>query len=422
MKSKTFKTVTTQPALKAAWRKIYANGKSSRSSRTRDEVDEFALDIDKEIRRLQRQLRSDKYVFQPAVGKKIPKANPGDFRPLVIAPIETRIIQRSVLDFLLDSPSLAPYATTPYSFGGVRKRDDADLAAVPAAIQAALDAKSEGLDFVKCADIEAFFTRIRKSTVKNIVSGALPDHDFLALFDECLRVELSNLSELGAGADRFPREDLGVAQGSSLSPLMGNILLYDFDRKMNEGNCRCIRYIDDILILGPSQKEVSKRFRSAEKYLDGLGMKFGKDKSSNAVQNFSNGFVFLGIEMVNGLIRPDGQSVGKFKEKIHSIVVKSSKNMLGSDESYDVKSALIPTMLRMSGTINGWGKHYRFCNDTNTFTNLDAFVDNEVRKLIGTYTNATSKGIVSRRKLLGVISLGDMPLDPFHWPKVKPVE
>ncbi|RVU38743.1 RNA-dependent DNA polymerase [Hwanghaeella grinnelliae] len=418
MKSKAFKSVTTQAALMAAWRQVYANGKSSRSSRTSDEVDEYALKIDKEIRRLQRQLRSDKYVFQPAVGKKIPKRNPGDFRPLVIAPIETRIIQRSVLDYLLANANLKPYASTPYSFGGVKKRDDESLAAVPAAIRAALDAKAEGMEFVRCADIQSFFTRIRKSTVKKIVSDAVPDPDFLALFDECIKVELSNLSELGVGANRFPREDLGVAQGSSLSPLMGNILLYDFDRTMNEGACRCIRYIDDILILGPSEKEVSRTFRYAKKYLDGLGMDFSKEKSSFGVQNFKDGFVFLGIEMINGLIRPDGQSVGKFKEKIHSIVSDSSKQMLGSEEKFKPEFALVPTMLRISGTVHGWGKHYRFCNDSNIFVNLDTHVDNEVRKLIGAYTDARSRAVISGRRLLGVSSLRDLPTEPFQWPKV----
>lgn len=417
MKSKAFKSVTKQNALRAAWRKVYENGVSSRSNRTKEEVKEFSKDIDKKIHRLQRELNSGKYVFEKSIGKKIPKKNPGDFRPLVIAPIETRIIQRSVLDYLLGSSKIKPYAESPYSFGGVRKRDDGSLAAVPAAIQSALAAKECGLDFVRCADISSFFTRIKKASVRKIISDALPDNDFLELFDECIKVELQNLSELGTGADRFPREDLGVAQGSSLSPLMGNILLRDFDQKMNEGNCRCIRYIDDILILGPTEKEVTERFKMSKTILNGHGMSFSKEKSSFGVQNFTDGFVFLGIEMINGLIRPDGQSIGRFKEKIHNIASEAAKQMLGPEEKFKADFALVPTLERISGTVRGWGKHYRFCNDKKIVQRLDAYVDNEVRKLIGLYSDARYKGHIPGRKLLGVNSLEDIKPEPFLWPK-----
>ena len=81
----------------------------------------------------------------------------------------------------------------------------------------------------------------------------------MALFRQAIHVELSNLAALREHADRFPTEDIGVAQGSALSPLLGNIILADFDQRMNDGECRCLRYIDDFIVLGPSSAAVMAR-------------------------------------------------------------------------------------------------------------------------------------------------------------------
>ncbi len=420
MKSKIFREITKQSALKDAWAKVYENGISSRSYETQKEIKSFQPESDRHIRSIQRRLRNDSYQFQPSIGKKIPKKTKGDFRPLVIAPIETRIIQRAVLDYILDEPKLKDYIETPHSFGGVRKSNHDDPSPVAAAIRTALEAKANNLAYVRCADISSFFTRIRKSSVRSIISSTVPDSDFLKLFDECISVELSNLEKLGSDANRFPRGDLGVAQGSSLSPMLGNILLHRFDEEMNQSGCRCIRYIDDILILGPSEKAVSARFKHATSLLKSMGMEFSKSKSSFGVQNFDSGFSFLGIELISGLIRPDGQSIGNFKQKMKSIVDDAILNMTSPGKTFDRRKSLIPTLERISGTVNGWGKHYRFCNDEKTFENIDHFVDTEIRRLLGAYTRARSKGSISARHLLGVVSLGEMERLPLKWPTKSP--
>ena len=63
------------------------------------------------------------------------------------------------------------------------------------------------------------------------------------------------MQELQGYVHDFQSGDIGVAQGNSLSPLLGNLLLKDFDSAMNSlPNIRCIRFIDDFIILGPNKK------------------------------------------------------------------------------------------------------------------------------------------------------------------------
>ena len=61
MKSRLFRLTTEQKALRTAWRKVYANGIASRAVETQEEVKAFASDTDRSIRRIQKDLRADRF-------------------------------------------------------------------------------------------------------------------------------------------------------------------------------------------------------------------------------------------------------------------------------------------------------------------------------------------------------------------------
>ena len=171
--------------------------------------------------------------------------------------------------------------------------------------------------------IRAFFTRISKLAVRDIVSNAVRDDEFMLLFDAAIKVELANLADLRDKAKLFPIEDIGVAQGNSLSPLLGNILLRDFDKVMNEGDCRCIRYIDDFIILAPTKKAAATRIKKAIKILSDLGMELSPEKSSQEPCSIQASFEFLGIEFSNGLIRPSPKSHQRLISQVNAALQSS---------------------------------------------------------------------------------------------------
>ena len=130
-----------------------------------------------------------------------------------------------------------------------------------------LDAIGDGCRYVIRSDIAKFFTCIPKSKVTQIVSSAVQDQEFVGLFEQAIAVELENMAQLRERAKAFPIEDIGVAQGNSLSPLLGNLFLYDFDQEFNKRpGVRCIRYIDDFIILAPSQEIAEITFVEAQQY------------------------------------------------------------------------------------------------------------------------------------------------------------
>lgn len=410
-------------SLERAWRVIRENARTSKSEDIRKEVEEFGENAWKNLRSLTSRLAKGTFAFPPAKGVPIPKRSTdgrktGKFRPIVISDVESRIVQRSILDVLLAVEGLKPYTENRHSFGGIRKGEEG-LGAVPAAIDAVLACIGAGAKFVAVADIASFFTRISKDAVTQIVRGATDD-EFTAFFREAINVELSNMAELKEKVEKFPTHDIGVAQGNSLSPLLGNIILHDFDRQMNEGDCRCLRYIDDFIILAPTEKATNARLRRAIKILEDLGMSLSPDKSSGGAKSIVGSFEFLGIELSNGLIRPSRSAqerlIAKVKGELDGSVANFRK--LNSGQMVEKSRSLIGTLKRVDGIVQGWGKHYRFCNDEQCFANLDDEIAKLMKEYLGAYASIRrSYDVHGGRLLFGLEQLAFIDRKPFIWPK-----
>jgi len=408
--------------LKAAWRAIYKNGRSSKSDITQEEVEAFSSDAEKKLKNISNQLKNGTYKFQKAKGIRLTPEGKKEFRPIVIAKIEDRIVQRAVHDVLIKNPKIMKFVNNPHSFGGIRKKkkqkpEDESLSAVPAAIQAILSEIKKGSLFIIRSDISKFFTRIQKSEVTAIVKNAVQDEEFVDLFARAIKVELENMSQLREDVNRFPIEDLGVAQGNCLSPLLGNLILNDFDTKMNKGECRCLRYIDDFIILAADQEYAEKKFQEAQSILADLGMSLSIPKSRKAAIKTEK-FDFLGIEFDNGFIRPSPEACGKILTSIAKALEESARAFLGykSAKTFYEDLSLIKTITKISGMLRGWGKHYYFCNDGKVFKRVDLEVDKKLRKYLGVYTSKKDQADdAGRRKLLGVTILSEIGSTPFSW-------
>ncbi len=170
MKSKLTLQVRRGATLRGAWLAIRRNSRTSKSEDTKKEVAAFEAKSDTNLKRLSAELRKGTFVFPPAKGVKI-KKDDSNFLPLVVAKVEARIVQRAIHDVLITVPEIERFVRTPYSFGGIKKRDD-EISAVPAATQAVLEAIGNGAKFMIKSDITGFFMKIPKSSVIGIVSKA----------------------------------------------------------------------------------------------------------------------------------------------------------------------------------------------------------------------------------------------------------
>ena len=270
------KKVSHKSRLLNAWSKVYSNGITSSSYETRKGVEEFSKEVNRNLGHIETQLKKGTFRFLNSRGVAISREGK-DPRPLVISPIQNRIVQRSILEILQSDKKLKTYFEVPTSFGGLKKKSVSDAIAF---IHEKM--KSGAVYFVR-SDIKSFFTNIPKELVISLIRDNLSvkDDDFIKLLREAVTVELENLDKLTEVKDLFPLHEEGVAQGSCLSPLFGNIFLREFDEKTNSEDVFCVRFIDDFVILGSSEKAVKAKYKAGVKYLEKYNLELYDPFNSN---------------------------------------------------------------------------------------------------------------------------------------------
>jgi RNA-directed DNA polymerase len=209
MKKKNKKTLSDKLAfqsnLRKAWKQIYSNGSQSSSKQTKTEVEEYKKDEERNLRRLSDSLREGNFSFKQARGVLITDKK----RPIVLADVESRIVQRALLDLLQSQETVQQFLNVATSFGAIKNKG------VPLAISAAKYAIADGATWYLKSDIKSFFTRIKRQHVLDILSQGINDPKFIAILDSATNLEISNIETIPKDKrDYFDFEKVGTPQGA----------------------------------------------------------------------------------------------------------------------------------------------------------------------------------------------------------------
>lgn len=260
---------TTWRALHWAWRRVRAN----KGGAGADGVDlaQFEARLTGELGALQAMLRGGRY--RPRGLLRVPRAKPdGGVRWLRIPAVRDRVIQTActvALDRVLEPQMSAA------SFAYRRGRS------VEAAAGRVTELGLQGWTWGVRFDIEAYFDRI-------------PHRPLLASLEPAVHTD--TLAVINSWLLGFGRE-IGVAQGSPISPLLANWYLTSFDFELNRGRTRLIRYADDILILSRSAIQAERARTRAETVLMSLGLRANPAKTQ--ISPIAKGIDFLGLRFTN---------------------------------------------------------------------------------------------------------------------------
>jgi RNA-directed DNA polymerase len=408
-----YNKVSRLPALRKAWSVVRANGLQSTSEDTRHSVEVFAQEADKNLKRIAKQLKAGSFSFPLARGIPIPKKGKATIRPIVITPVESRIVQRALLDVIVGSiKEIKPILSAGFNFGGVED------GGVPKAISAAYRASQEHKYYIR-TDIQAFFDNVPREKAVSIVSHYSNDPQFDGLLTKATNIELDNLSKLGRHKAAFPLAENGVAQGSCLSPLLCNLLLHEFDVKLNSHDTTCVRYIDDFIIFAPNRKKAFQALKIAKRHLKSLNLDaYDPTISSEKAEcgETAIGFDFLGCSIKPDGIRPGRKAKQSLLEKVRftltNIILsqiylhKHSRSMPPSDLT------LLKGLWKVSNTIKAWGNTFSFCTDDRIFVDLDRMIEEELDRFRDDYrAKLTVLTTLEKRRLTGVSLLDDCKKD-----------
>lgn len=398
-----------------AWRAVRANAAKSSSIVTRSEALDFEKDADHHIRSISQFLTHKTFDFLPGTAIPISKgAGKVGIRPIIREPILNRIVKRALLEILKSDSNFSPFFNQPNSFGALPKKS------VALAWANVIAARNLGFEHYIKSDIKAFFDSVPKDFIRSRIGALVIDSDLKVLLNKAISIELENLSEIDDVKFYFPLEDKGIAQGSSLSPLLANIALHEFDEIVPDENSITFRYVDDFLILSKTPRDASQAFKRAIKVLSSISLTAynpDTDKEKASKGTMKAGVEFLGVEFKPGILIPSRKSRNKLREKVKEIFSEGRTALQKGGRKNFRRHSYTATLNYLSNVLTGWGNQYAFCNHPQSLAQLDQWVDEEIAKywfwisemLEG--TDIRSRGAM-RRRLVGVHLLSDSKSKP----------
>jgi RNA-directed DNA polymerase len=234
-------------------------------------VEAYGQDLESRLQDLIGRLKAKRYRHQPIRRVHIPKAR-GKTRPIGISSVEDKVVQgalRGVLEAIYEQDFLD------CSFGFRPGRGAHDALRKFNRI-----AWTGEVKWVLEADIESFFDSIDRKMLMEMLQERIADGSLLRLVGKCLHAGVLEGGE-------YSELSMGTAQGSSLSPLLGNIYLHHvldvwFERTVRprlRGRATLIRYADDFVIGFERKDDAARVMRVIEKRMTRFGLRLHPDKT-----------------------------------------------------------------------------------------------------------------------------------------------
>ena len=215
---------------------------------------EYEADLERNLEDLYARLHRGAYRALPSRRVYIPKPD-GRERPLAVAALEDKIVQRAALA-VLNAIYEEDFLGFSYGFRPGRGTHDA------------LDALIVGISSTKVnwifdADIRSFFDTVNQEWLVRFLEHRIGDSRMIRLIQKWLK---AGVLEEGV----VTVSDKGTGQGSVISPLLANVYLhYAFDlwaerwrRREATGDMIIVRYADD-LVVGFEHESDARRFWDA---------------------------------------------------------------------------------------------------------------------------------------------------------------
>ena len=215
---------------------------------------DYERDLERNLADLHARVHRGAYRALPSRRVYIPKPD-GRQRPLAIAALEDKIVQRATAE-VLNAIYEQEFLGFSYGFRPGRGTHDA------------LDALMVGIDrrkvnWILDADIRAFFDEVSQSWLIRFVEHLIGDRRIIRLIQKWLKAGILEDGVVNVS-------DRGTGQGSVISPLLANIYLhYVLDlwaerwrRREATGDMIIVRYADDIVV-GFEHEADARRFWDA---------------------------------------------------------------------------------------------------------------------------------------------------------------
>jgi RNA-directed DNA polymerase len=226
-----------EPALERVYRRLRRDAAIGVDGVT---VEQYGEQLAANLQTLRARMKAGQYRHQPIRRVNIPKEN-GATRPIGISTVEDKIVQGALRD-VLEAIYEQDFKECSYGFRPGRGAHDAirELHGV---------IRQGHANYIVEADIVSFFDRIDRKMLMEMLRVRIADETLMRLVGKCLHVGILD-------GEQYFEPNEGTAQGSSLSPLLGNVYLhhvldvwFEHDvRPQLKGRSALVRYADDFVL------------------------------------------------------------------------------------------------------------------------------------------------------------------------------
>lgn len=347
-----------------AWRQVKANkGAPGIDGKATEDV--VVQGEEEVINKLHKQLCECRYEFSPVRLVEIPKPKGGK-RPLGISTVEDRIVQ-TAMKIILEPIFEAHFHNCSYGYRPERSAKQASLAIRE-------DLYHHAWEVVEI-DFKSYFTSIPHDRLLQLISGRIVDGSMLKLIKQTLKVGVINKGEVN------PTE-IGVPQGSPISPLYSNIYLDVIDQAWHEKGCpeklgaTLHRYCDDVILVCHNRaKPALSAFAGMAKKME-LNISWEKTR----ITKLTDGFDFIGFNFVchkspksgryNIYISPSKRAQQNIRSRLKYLT--SRKAPINPKEFVELVKPIVL----------GWVNYFRHTNASQAFSGLQRFINIRFRRYL----------------------------------------
>lgn len=340
-------------------------------------IEQFFESEREQIRSLIASLKKGQFKFSDLRGIPIPKVGSDKDRLITAPTVKDRIVQKAILAVI--NPILFPYINTGSSYCGVKEdifsKSKRCLNARKAIEKLIWHIRRRHFWILK-ADIEKFFDKVPKDKMYTKIENLLFfDTSLNPLIKSMIYFQVGNSALLEANSKiDLPEPEIGVSQGSSLSPLFANVYLEDFDRTINKkfGDVM-IRYVDDLLIVSESEKEILRIKNFIEGFLKKKGLNLSHKNEKTYICNLQRGSLdFLGLKLNRTFI----------SEKSFSEIMMHIQNDLFNplNEEYRHLETWPEKIECMNQKIQGLFNYYRYYHVGKLINAINILIKNQVHQ------------------------------------------
>ena len=346
-----------------AWKRVKANkGSSGEDGITIEDIE--AKGVDRYLTEIQVEMKSGNYQPMPVRRVMIPKPD-GSQRPLGISSVKDRIVQMAT-KIAIEPVFEADFKDCSYGFRPKRSAKQA--------LEVVRKACNNKGYYVVDADIEKFFDNVNQDKLMILVEQRISDRRILKLIRQWLKagVLYGNILEIS---------ELGISQGSVISPLLANIYLNTLDRLwekygLNQGIL--VRYADDTVIICKNKKSANHALNLLKYIMEKLDLKLHpvKTKIIN-MWDGTEGFDFLGLHHRRfSKINKRGYRYGETYQYPSKKAMKKMKQTVKDkiNQRYLLVKAEEDLIEIINPQIIGWRNYYRTRNDRKWMSAIDWYI------------------------------------------------